>query len=1051
MYTKDLQPLDLISNDPVDQTLFEVSASLPRWLSGATESVRDEYGRQLVAYHASARALETHLQQVLPSFEEYVRTQMGSRIRNELGLELDPDVVMIDLPERVWRDYDIDPQFGRVTNYAAPWVASVEREQLSLSELARRNFRRDDEQMARRLDFAVISMDEPQTAPGLTGIWLQHAIPALDVAHGYLTLLEEVFGVPSMASEQGLRDADRLLEPYERQIMLLGICERARRRLSEEGYQMLMLAAQARSRAETDALHLQMNWLQFKPGTSVSGEDASHTLSGACMIRHQHTNRTLIYLPDAPADLGLIEAPDPVVARARLIQELVSQPALIAYLAERTLDSANLARHVSYINQALARGFDGFLRFVPAHDLQLAAQALHCRAWILHRKVRARARTRFDLAREADKQQNETLLMYFRAMLAFLPGIGTAISLQDGWNDGHTAAQAFAQGRRDDGLLAVGAAALSVLDVVFSVVPGVATIRVLTKAANRGLRAGATAAAGKYLITPFEGYEVHKSLAGALAQSGPDIGTLKKDGQLWIQRENQVYAVYRRAGEQTLRLKKTAAHGYEPPVMLENGAWVYHSNVGLKGGVRSTIAETVIANAHNDPAFTRRQARELLDQFVFPPDRQRRMELDVAIHFQRHQVVPNWAEAYRRQDELPVPVAAARAGSGATKRKDVPVSDNATKRPADPDPAVLPGPSEGRDSWKRWARTLADPESFTQVSVQPPIFRAVNGRGDDFIQIQGARYDILPHGTTEHPSIVFLKSPGLVDESVAGLNEIIVRRHYDQPLMVAFADGNWTVHGPLFKRPIAQLVEQARPGMTPASYRVLAEKLFESGDVTHAGLTSSRLLALRATLNAWQRGEAAPLAHLNDPLLMLEGSYMTRVGTVNPGISLSYGPSLQSFKRLDFEVSEASLAALLATAKSESRAGVAGRKALRDLMSAVMTRTGYSLVSEGSAALEFRSVLLFQRAQQRELYMLNMRRFTEATPTLPVSSADSPVAMSNRWVDEMVGQISQQATRDQVMQARDQGKLVKLMGGIKITSGAQGGTQVFVQRIADDF
>jgi hypothetical protein len=59
--------------------------------------------------------------------------------------------------------------------------------------------------------------------------------------------------------------------------------------------------------------------------------------------------------------------------------------------------------------------------------------------------------------------------------------------------------------------------------------------------------------------------------------------------------------------------------------------------------------------------------------------------------------------------------------------------------------------------------------------------------------------------------------------------------------------------------------------------------------------------------------------------------------------------------------------------------------------------------------------------------------------------------MSNRWVDEMVGQISQQATRDQVMQARDQGKLVKLMGGIKITSGAQGGTQVFVQRIADDF
>ncbi|WP_455913735.1 RHS repeat-associated core domain-containing protein [Pseudomonas syringae] len=88
-----------------------------------------------------------------------------------------------------------------------------------------------------------------------------------------------------------------------------------------------------------------------------------------------------------------------------------------------------------------------------------------------------------------------------------------------------------------------------------------------------------------HTIQPFEGYEVaDASLSGAIAQTGKDQGTWLKDGQLWIWRDDKAFRVYRRNGEQTLRLKKSLLRSYEPPVHINGGEWKYHSDVGLKGG-----------------------------------------------------------------------------------------------------------------------------------------------------------------------------------------------------------------------------------------------------------------------------------------------------------------------------------------------------------------------------------------------------------------------------------------------------------------------------------
>jgi hypothetical protein len=1044
-----LEPVDLMStDDPQDRNLLEITASLPFWFSTAEPDVRDEYIRQLVAYHACAHRLETHLEDVLPSFDDYVREHVAARIKTDIGFAVDPDLVMIDLPKRVFRDYQMDPQHGRVMNYFSPWVAGIERESVSLTRLAQRNLPTDDEQMSARFQFAEVEVGEEQDTSLLSAAYLHELVAQLNVTQGYRNRLAQVFTVPAEGAEQSHQDADLLLEPYERQIQLQGLCQFVRKRLSEEGYRMLTLAAQARSRRETDAAGLEMNWVQLKPGSSVSGEGDERTLSGLCMIRDQLSERTLIYLPDAAGDILLIEETDPVRARSRLIQKLISQPALVGYLAERSLEE-NTERHVSYINQALARGFEGFIRFVPALDLQLAAQQLHTRSWSLHRMTRQHARSKSDLDIERSQQQNDTYLMYFRAILALLPGLGSLISVQDGWDAGHQAARAFREGRLDDGMMAAGVAAMSVLDVAFSIIPGVASIGVLTRVARRGAAFRAVSPAHRQpVLRPFEGYEVQVSLNGALAQSGRDVGTVLKDGQLWMQRQNLVYAVYRRRGEQTLRLKKTSTQGYEPPVRLEAGRWVYHSDVGLLGGVRSSIAETLIAQAHGDPVLQKRHARQLLDQYQFPLVSQRRMELDVAVHYQKHRAFPGWADAYRRADEpsqaLPQP------GGQGSKRKDPPSTQSEVRRTAGPGGSMVAGPAGGPDNWKQWARPLSDADRLDQVGLHPPIFRLADEQGQGFIQIHGARYDILPAGASQHPSIVFLRNPAVLDESFSGFNETIRRNRYDQPVMASFKDGEWSVHGPLFKLKIQYLVEQARPGMTPATNRILAEKLFERADFGHTGLTASRMINMKATLNAWRREQLAPLANLNDPLLMLEGARMSNVGTLMPRLRISYGPSFLSFNRVDFTVTQPALTNMLASAINGMNLGPAGKASMRQFMSTLLTDAGYSIVSIDQTLLQARSLLLFQRVGHDSLYLLNMHHFSSSSPAFQLRHVDNAIPMSNRWVHEWLAGHPAKHELEAVALARAEGRLVKLVGGIRASSTAESGTQVFVQRLADD-
>lgn len=979
---------------------------------------------------------------------------MNARLKQDLGLDIDPEQLVIDLPKRVYRDVDIDPQFGRTLHYK-PWKGSDARVQSSLCELARQNLDATDDETAASMGMLKVSYPPSPQLSGLqriTGDYLLRIIPALDMAGQYRSLLRSVFGVRSPATSEG---AELMSKAYELHIILDGFCARQLGRLSEASYELLTQAAQARSTAELNRTGIYISRLVFKPGQALTGERSSRTLLGLSVIEHPSSGKVLVYLPQVPDGEHVVEADSVQDARQRLISSLLHHPARVDWLASCVENADEQAAAVSYINEALRRGFEGFIAFVPALELLISEQQLHAREDLLYEQSRAGGRSNHDVKGERRQRRNQLYLMFFRGVISFVPGLGVVFSVQDGWSDGHASSQALRAGKLDEGLMMAGSTLLSVMDVLFSVIPGVSTVAALALVARRATRLRQMANLSRALpamsrrtssLNKFAGYEADVSLLDAAPQVGRDAGTWLKDGELFIYRQGKAYRVYRRSGEETLRLKKTATQGYEQPVRQVGTEWVYHSDVGLKGGGRSMIAEILLVEGHASSSFQRRQARELLDQFDFPADQQQRMELLFAEHYRKNKVQPDWAEQYRRP---PQTVTQATPLSGKRKEPDTPRNEP-DSRPAQ----AVAGPSRAAasaDAWRAWDRPIGELALMDQVSVNPPIYRLDFTQDFDVIRIGEKFFDILPAGGQRRTNTAFIRNPGpqAPCRNFAELSEVIRRNPYNQPLMVKYQPeaGQWAVHGPLFNRKIEAYIAEARPGFTDITNLVLAHKLFEMADTSTSAMTATRMVNLKATLNAWRAGEPTQLAHLNDPLLMLNKAHPGNQADNHLRWNIGNESSLDSFERLDFATNHPGTLKWLIRSVSEASlpGGVQG---LRGLMADVLTRNGYEMIHD-QLSIGGRDFIAFRRPRQEEVYLLYLRRSAgscvSTTPTGPFRDPALGDGMFDPLIDNYAGQPIAQALET----ARQQGKLIKLLGGTNIVSQSSVGTQVYVIRLPD--
>jgi hypothetical protein len=1041
--------IDLIAEQ---QRTAELVPQLPAWLLNASLEARQEYAARLAEFHSAAARLESHLQTQLPSLEAFTARCLNARLKQDLGADIDADQLIIDLPKSVHRQVDIDPQYGSPLHYK-PWKASEARVQLSLSDLARQNFDASDDNTVARLGMLTCSYPASPQRPDLqrvTGDYLLKIIPELNIAGQYRSLLRTVFRLRSPASAS---DAELMIKPYELQIILDGFCAWQRRRLSEAGYALLIQAAQARSPAGLNRTGIYTSHLVFKPGQAMTGERSSRTLQGISVIEHAASGKVLVYLPQVPDGECVIEADSVQDARERLISSLLRSPARVAWLASCVENASEQATATSYIHEALRLGFEGFIGVVPALDLLISEQQLQVREDLLFEQSRAAARSNHDLKGENRQRRNLLYLMFFRGVVSFVPGLGVLFSVQDGWSDGHAASKALGAGQLDDGLLLAGSTLLSVIDVLLSVIPGVSTASALAVMARRATRLRQLGSLGRALpstsgrsrVSHFVGYEADISLSGAVAQSGTDAGTWLKNGELFIRHQGSAFRVYRRPGEQTLRLKKTAAQGYEPPVRQVGGEWVSHSDVGLKEGGRSMIAEILLVEGHGSPAFRRRQARELLDEFDFPADQQQRMELLLAEHYRKTKALPDWVEQYRRPpapQSAPVP----------TKRKE---PDSAQIEPNRRPPQPVAGPSRSAthtDAWQAWEKPVADMTLLDQISVNPPIYRLDFTHDYDVIRIGQKFYEILPAGGQRRTNTAFIRNPASHSQTrnFAELSEVIARNPNAQPLMAKYqpATGQWAVEGPLFTRKIETYIAEARPGFTDTTNLVVAHKLFEMADTSTSGMTATRMINLKSTLNAWRAGEPSQLAQLNDPLLMLNKAHPGNQADNRLRWNIGYESSLDPFERLDFAVQHPVTKEWLS--RSLSQAGLPGGiQSLRGLMVDVLTRTGYEILHD-QLLVSGRDFIAFRRRGQHEVYLLYLRRAKSGRISTPPSGAFRDPLDGDGMVEPLIRTYAAEPIAHTLEQARQQGNVIKLMGGTNFSSLADSGTQVFVIRLPDD-
>ncbi|MFS2161516.1 dermonecrotic toxin domain-containing protein [Pseudomonas sp. Pseusp122] len=1047
-------PLNEVRDQAIDhiaeqQRTMELAATLPDWLIKAPNDVRVEYVDMLKEYRAAAVLLETHLQQVLPAYEDFAGQCVARRIRQDLKLELDPAQLIIELPKEVRHDIDIAPETPRPFSFWQPsntWVTQ------SLAQLACYNLDPDDVATQALWSFARISYPPAPQMPGLhviSGAYLRGIIPALDVTQNYRRLLQEVFGA---RSSRTAAHAEMKLKPFELEIILNGFTARHRRLLTDAGYNLLQQAARARSVSELNRAGIFTDWLVFKPGQALSGERSETTLQGLCAIRHPGSSKVLVYLPGVPDGNCLIEANSLDEAREYLIQSLLRVPSRIAWLASRVDDAVDRERHEQYINEALRRKFAGFIAFVPAVDLLPREHQFNFREWLHYQQTRLQGRTNQELGLERERQRSRIYLMFLKAGLAFLPGLGVIFSIKDGWDDGHASADALRGGEVGEAVLMAGSTLLSVADVLLSVVPGLAGVAALARTARQATRVrqaarllGALPSASRkpYVIKPFAGYEIDLSRAGAVPLGGRDSGVWSKDGKWFIYRQDKASEVYRRPGEQTLRLKKTATQGYEPPVRMVDGQWVYHTDVGLKGGVRSWIAEVLISQS----GTSRQDARRLLDQFDFPGHEQLRMELDVAWFYQSHRTTPSWAERYRRP-------AVSEAGPstsspGGTRRSPAEAGQSETRSgPEQPVTGPLRLPT-GFDNWQGWALPSTEASVLDQISFTPPIFRYNRAPDLDAVRVDSKYFAIMPRDAGEKGMHALIHNRQTPCGTFTQLSEMLHRNIFDQPRLVNFDQGpaQWRMVGILFNQPIENMIEASRPGFTRFSQRVLAEKLYQLSQPGSSQVTANRLLVMNATLKAWEHGGQAPLPTLNDPLLMLSGARHVSNADGSQFWRVGVESAREPFQRLDFSARDPMIAAHLYDLTVDP--GTHGLRTLRALMARVLNLNGYEVLGQ-KLLWRQRSFIVFRRRGQEEVYLLNLRQSRHSI----VESPPGEVIAHDQFLDPWLASSILGEPNDPVVvalrQAHGNGKLVLLVGGINVNELELGGTQIFIMRLANN-
>lgn len=560
--------------------LQAVLQRLPAWMVGAPLAVRKQFAELQDHYHLLAAGQERYLQTRPTLIQPFTRALLAARLQTDLKQNIDPEQIQVDMPDSV--------EIKAVPNVPSEVrVPSTARQRWSLVELALWNV---DRQVSLRLSYGqLVHRDTGQVADidGLTVDSLRRTVIELDAAGQYRAMLETLFNTDNAATPEALLRLQVLLLPYAAAFRLQAFSAYRQGHLSEEGWLLLEQVIAARTAADLHApsLNVLLSAIDLNLGDEF-------LRSGLLLIEDSIGENRFLYLPGVPEGAAIIQSTTVQGLKDSLLRRLRS-PAMRTWLAGLGEVGQPRAARENYLAQAWQRDYSGFIRPVPLHHSAwpLASLLLRNRQLRLLDEARTVARSREEVRSAFARQLRDGGAQLLYSGLYYLPGIGTALQLYDGWKDANEAVAAFGQGNAALGLRRLASAEMNLGFALLLFVPGVSAATAARAALRspQAARKPALRVAGQVArLDGFAGHEVDVSLVGAVRQRGLDAGTWKQGGKLYLWQDGKAYEVFRRSGELGLRLRRTPSNGYEHPIRLRaDGRFVTHLDTGLRAGGRS--------------------------------------------------------------------------------------------------------------------------------------------------------------------------------------------------------------------------------------------------------------------------------------------------------------------------------------------------------------------------------------------------------------------------------------------------------------------------------
>ncbi|MBA1287296.1 dermonecrotic toxin domain-containing protein [Pseudomonas japonica] len=967
---------------PVDATRQQALASverqwqadalaqhMPAWLLARTPEEREAAATELAAYHQAAAELELWLSEQLPAFPAFAGQLLAERIEQDLGIAVNPEQAILTRPVSVtfhWFSPGIVLEPPPMGTFLPPldtepaegglrWIPSDDWETLTLAQLATENLDAVDEAEVERLNMARWQLE------GISAAYLLSALPALDPLKQYEELLRRLLD-PALAERP-----ERLRVPYERELLCQARMAHWQHRLSEEGLAMVRTAAAIHDASALADQGLRIHWLVIH-----AKEERGEPVQGCCALVDIDAGRTVLCLPSAPAEYALLERDSLAAALSTLCDGIRVTPALADYVAHRL--GGEPLRWLSYFRQAAQRRYEGYLTAPASLGQTLVGMQLHDRRAWLQGRATHQGRSQRQLLKARNLSAHHRDLGYLRAGLAVLPGVGTLIGLQDIYDSSRAAAAAW---HRQDAE-ALGAAALGVaagvLDVLLSVIPVASTAVSLRQAIRAHVRARGGLQVGR---SAFAGYEAPLRLRDATPLFGRDAGSWRSAGEQYIWQDGRAYAVYRRAEENTLRLRATATRRYEAPVRREGERWVVHAETGLRGGGgKLTDAEQVFAtwgpgSAHAPfTGATRPQAlqrgRRLLGQYQFPNAQQ---ATEFACAYLADGTPPAWALGYR-------------TGAGAA-----------------------PAPSASGQGWQavRWSLGEADEvipgllggEVSVRFFENPLLHRGVRW--------EGQYYPLVPHEASPGAAR-FITPAGRPPAHLQDLDDLI--RDGRGPVRVLLGQSRSQAPQIIggYTETFAERLARRFPDIAADSRQAWGQAIYHHADPQAQGLTQRRLLALEGLLND----------PASDPLQALA---IRRIHQMEVVVARRNAPN--RFDQLRWALNPAEEQAIRRALAYDSV------PAAQAAIGHMITRRGYQLLLSHATPIRYLSVLRNPRTQR--IYILVQHT---ATGPLQMQANNGVNLLSAAWMDLFISGVKSPELAALLRTARAERRLHPLLGGV---------------------